>query len=56
MKHGVWYRLICLSFRTTGDGEWGEPKKRARGRIEEDLRNGLLSVEEAKRMYGLNYY
>ena len=50
--YGPFHTGDRLSFRTTGGGGWGEPKKRARERIEEDLKNGLLSVEDAKRVYG----
>ena len=50
--YGPFHAGDRLSFRTTGGGGWGEPKKRTRERIEEDLKNGLLSVDEAKRVYG----
>ncbi len=41
-----------LSFQTTGGGGWGDPKDRPREMIEDDLRNGLISLEEAKAKYG----
>ena len=50
--YGPFHTGDRISFRTAGGGGWGEPAKRARERIEEDLRNGLLGVEEAKQVYG----
>ena len=41
-----------LSFQTTGGGGWGDPKERDREMIEEDLRNGLISLEDAQEKYG----
>ena len=41
-----------LSFQTTGDGGWGDPKKRDRKMIEDDLRNRLITLAQAKEWYG----
>ena len=50
--YGPFHTGDRLSFRTTGGGGWGKPANRARKHIEQDLRNGLLNVEEAKQVYG----
>ena len=41
-----------IRFLTTGGGGWGKPEERDPQMIEDDLRNGLISVEDAERWYG----
>ena len=40
-----------IRFLTTGGGGWGKPEERDPKMIEDDLRNGLLSIEDAERLY-----
>ena len=42
-------RLIA---RSPGGGGWGEPAQRDRDRVARDVRDGVVSVEAAKRLYG----
>jgi N-methylhydantoinase B len=37
--------------RATGGGGWGDPRLRDRRHIEEDIRNGLLTREQAQQDY-----
>ena len=39
--------------RTSGGGGWGDPHKRDHARIEWDVLNGYVSIEAAKRDYGV---
>ena len=39
--------------RTSGGGGWGDPAKRDRKLIEWDVLNGYVSIEAAKREYGV---
>ncbi|MEM7111077.1 MAG: hydantoinase B/oxoprolinase family protein [Chloroflexota bacterium] len=41
-----------IRFLTTGGGGWGKPEERNPKMIENDLRNGLISAEDAERLYG----
>ena len=50
--YGPFNRGDQLSFRTTGGGGWGDPKMRDRKLIEDDLRNGLITLDEARQRYG----
>jgi N-methylhydantoinase B len=37
----------------TGNGAgWGDPRKRAREKVREDLKNGFVTEEEAREVYG----
>jgi N-methylhydantoinase B len=38
---------------TGAGGGWGDPKKRDRDAVRSDLRNGLISEETARNVYGL---
>jgi N-methylhydantoinase B len=40
-----------VSVRATGGGGWGDPRLRDRRHIEEDIRNGLLTREQAQQDY-----
>ncbi len=42
-----------MRFQTPGGGGWGDPKKRARDQVVEDLREGYISKETARSVYGL---
>jgi N-methylhydantoinase B len=39
-------------FETPGGGGIGDPKKRPRGAVKEEVENGLLSIDEARAVYG----
>ena len=39
--------------RTSGSGGWGAPRRRDRTRLEWDVLNGYVSIEAAKREYGV---
>ena len=41
-----------LIFRTAGGGGWGDPHQRDRRAITEDVANGYVSAEAARRDYG----
>lgn len=41
-----------LTFGTAGGGGWGDPRKRRREEIKDDLRKGYISAEAARRDYG----
>ena len=41
-----------VSIRTAAGGGWGDPAQRDPARIRADIENGLMSAEEAKRVYG----
>ncbi|MBI2527358.1 MAG: hydantoinase B/oxoprolinase family protein [Candidatus Rokubacteria bacterium] len=42
-----------LTMETPGGGGFGDPRKRDRGAVEADLRNGLISESAARDIYGL---
>jgi N-methylhydantoinase B len=42
----------CVVLETPGGGGIGDPKKRAPEALERDVRNGLVSAEQARRAYG----
>ena len=39
--------------RTSGGGGWGDPRKRDHAKIKWDVLNGYISIEAAKRDYGV---
>lgn len=41
-----------VSVRSGGGGGWGEPATRDKEHVEEDVRNGLISPEQAHEIYG----
>ena len=41
-----------MTFLTAGGGGWGDPRKRPRQEIEDDVRAGYVSPEAARRDYG----
>jgi N-methylhydantoinase B len=41
-----------VTTRTGGGGGYGEPHKRRRELVEADLRDGAISTETARRVYG----
>ena len=41
-----------LTFGTAGGGGWGDPRRRDRRALEDDIRSGLVSPEAARRDYG----
>jgi N-methylhydantoinase B len=41
-----------IRIRTGTGGGWGDPRLRPRGRVEDDLRNGYVTVEQAAEVYG----
>lgn len=43
-----------LTLITSGGGGWGNPKDRDLDKVREDLRNGLISRETARNVYGIN--
>ena len=43
-----------LSFRLSGAGGYGEPGRRDPERVRTDMRNGLISVETARDVYGVS--
>ena len=42
-----------IRFQTPGGGGWGDPGKRPREQIEEDLREGYISSKHAQEVYGV---
>jgi N-methylhydantoinase B len=42
-----------LVIEIAGGGGYGEPRKRAREDVERDLREGLITEEEAREVFGL---
>ncbi|MBM3482395.1 MAG: hydantoinase B/oxoprolinase family protein [Alphaproteobacteria bacterium] len=42
-----------MRFQTPGGGGWGDPKKRPRDQVQEDLREGYISKDVARKVYGL---
>ena len=50
--YGPFHTGDRLRFLTAGGGGWGDPQKRDRQMIADDLRNGLLTAAEAKAWYG----
>jgi 5-oxoprolinase (ATP-hydrolysing)/N-methylhydantoinase B len=42
-----------MRFQTPGGGGWGDPKKRPREAVIEDLREGYISKDAARKAYGL---
>ena len=40
--------------RSPGGGGWGDPKGRDRELVERDLRDGVISPEAARDVYGLD--
>jgi N-methylhydantoinase B len=42
----------CVRVETPGGGGYGEPRERAPGRIEADLRDGKISAQAAEKAYG----
>jgi len=43
-----------IRIHTASGGGYGDPKKRSREKVLEDLRNGLLTAERAQEVYGIN--
>ncbi|MBI3108639.1 MAG: hydantoinase B/oxoprolinase family protein, partial [Candidatus Rokubacteria bacterium] len=43
-----------LTMETPGGGGFGDPHTRDRRHVEEDVRNGLISAEAARDVYGLD--
>ena len=43
-----------LIFETPGGGGYGDPRKRARAAVREDVANGLVSIEAARSDYGFD--
>ena len=43
-----------IRFQTPGGGGWGDPKKRPREQVKEDLAEGYISKGAAEEIYGLN--
>ena len=41
-----------VSFRLSGAGGWGPPGEREAGAIAEDIADGYISAEAARRIYG----
>jgi N-methylhydantoinase B len=41
-----------LTFGTAGGGGWGDPRKRPREAVADDVRSGYVSAEAARRDYG----
>lgn len=46
------YTKEQLHIHTAGGGGWGDPKKRDRKQLEADIRDGLISLERARKVYG----
>ena len=42
-----------LRIQVAGAGGWGDPKRRDPERVREDIRNGLISVDRARDVYGV---
>jgi N-methylhydantoinase B len=42
-----------LVFRTAGAGGWGDPRQRDAALVEQDVRRGLVSAEQARERYGV---
>jgi N-methylhydantoinase B len=42
-----------VRFVTANGGGYGDPRKRSRERVKEDLKNGYISAEQAERIFGL---
>lgn len=42
-----------VSARSTGGGGWGEPSQRDPELIRDDIRNGLITPQDAERLYGM---
>lgn len=43
-----------IAYRTAGGGGYGDPKERDRDKVREDLRNGLVSPQAARDVYGMD--
>jgi N-methylhydantoinase B len=43
-----------IRIHTANGGGYGDPKRRPRERVLDDLKNGLISVDEATHVYGLD--
>ncbi len=44
---------VRMIARSPGGGGWGDPKKRDRALVRRDLRDGVISADAARRIYGL---
>ena len=53
-EYGPFHSGDRIRFLTTGGGGWGKPEERPLHLIEEDLKNELISLEDAQRFYGYN--
>lgn len=50
--YGPFHTGDHIRFLTAGGGGWGDAKERAPAMIADDLQNGLISAEDAERLYG----